>query len=160
MTAVFPFPNNQYWKALETGEKIQAGSYLVTDYNLQIKHIVMTMFKQDDGGNNFATTELVCKLWHDAAMTELYATSDIFYLSDLTPVTDSWRGNIRFDFGEQFLYKNQKYYVSIEPTNYTRDAYDVYLAFSFDWPLPINTNTLAPLYALAMEFYGKKKVTY
>jgi len=160
MSAVSPFPNNQYWKVLETAETFIAGSYLVTDYNLQLKHIVMTMYKEDDGSNSYATTELVCKLWHDSAMTQLYATSDTFYLSSLTPVADSWRGNIRFDFDEQFLNKNQTYYVSITPTNYTRDGNDVYLAFAFDWPLPINTNASAPQYGMAMEFYGLKRVTY
>jgi hypothetical protein len=34
------------------------------------------------------------------------------------------------------------------------------MAFALDWPLPINSNTAAPRYGCAMEFVGKKKVTY
>lgn len=157
MSSASPFPTDQYWKVLETDEIFGMGSYINSDHRMQLKYIRPTFYFEGSFGT---TANMTMKLWDDSSYTMLAGQSSAVLLSDISDLSSHWRGLLRFDFDDIFLLENQTYYITIQPSNYTRNSYTNYIAVAFDWPLPINTNSNAPLYGASMEFYGLRKWNY
>lgn len=158
VVAFSSFPNEGYFKTLDTGEVCHGGG-AVFPSDCQLAQIRLDLYKR---GTHAGTERMRLKLMHDSGLTKAYAgaVSDWVYLDDFAEGVANWRGRVPFNFAsEPFLSKNQRYYVAVETDGYTRTGSSFFVAPALDWPLAINTNEDSPYYAWAMEFFVYRKVS-
>lgn len=149
------FPNLLYCKVMETAEVVLAGGCTLAD-DQELAHVVMALYKL---GAAAGSERLRLKIYHDAALTNLYATGDWATVATAVDGATNWLGRVRFDFATRVnLDAGQEYFVAVEADGYTRIGETFYLAFPLDWPLSINVS--AGPYGHAMELYGRRGVRY
>lgn len=154
------FPAVQYFKVFEDDEEFLCGG-ISGQLNQQLAQIVFVLYKH---GAHTGTERMRSKIYHDSALTKLYATSDWFDLADIDTnpgdgeVLDTyWRGRVAMTFASKpWLDSQSTYFVSMEIDNYTRNADTFYMAIMYDWPFPVNDNQNA----ISMEIYGYRTVNY
>jgi hypothetical protein len=154
------YPATQYWKVFETDEVLVAGGATFAS-DAQLAQVVVTLYAQ----GTFAGSERMrALLYHDQALTKLYATGAWTSIADAVGAAAAWRGDIPLNFAEgsrPFVEAGATYYVAIEVDQYTRDGETLFVSLTYDWPLPINENAATPpSYPLAMAFYVVQKVAY
>ena len=152
--SAFPFiPAQAYVKTFDTGEVVQCGGILVSNPTDLATVRLLLYYHGTPGGSE----NLRAKIYTDAGYTQLLANSDWSSLAAISNPSTDWWGWFSLNFSTTLpLGTDSQYYVAIETQNYTRGASDVfYLAASYDWPVPQNTNvSAAGHYALAMQVYG------
>lgn len=154
--ASLQFAATQRLKVMETGETVDGGGLRVA-YDQQLRYLVVWCVFV----GTFTTEKLRVKLFTDAGLTALYATSQWSQLSSITNLgTTAWLGKLRFDFASEWLrsYSGgaQAYYVGIESSGYTRNGDSRYISFMLDWQNPINTAVTAGAPGIAMEVEGDR----
>lgn len=145
-------PSVAYVRVLGTSELVQAGSIDLSQHT-ELEYLRILLYKHGTLGG---TEQIRAKLYHDAACTELYATSDWSNVADIDGLSTYWWGWFRLGFNRVQLNKNAVYYVALETQNYTESS--SYLAVSFDWPVPQNTGSDVPHRALMMQVYGYRSL--
>lgn len=148
------FSETLFLKVSETDEIFLATGFSAGDRQ-QLKHIVLTLFNV---GTATADDRFRLKLFHDQAMTKLYATSSWLNLSDIEGLSDSWIGRVRFDFSEPWLGAADTYYLAVEADGYVRDGDTRYVGWALDWPVPVYATNPPPNCGLAFEVYGYRSV--
>lgn len=158
------FPQTQYFKTFEDAEIFLCGGISGHD-DQQLAQIIFTLYKH---GAHAGTERIRAKIYHDAALTKLYATGDWFDLVDLVNdpsegevLSTYWRGRVGLNFsGKPWLDSQSTYYIAAEIDGYARSLNAFYMALMYDWPFPVNSNSNAPNYAIAMEIRGYRQVNY
>lgn len=148
--AVVQYLSRDYWNVVD-GTAILLGRIAVAE-PIELAQIVVHLVKK---GAHAGTERLRLALYHDEALTLLYAASAWFSVLDLADTVPTvWRGRVPFDFERPFLSATKRYWVALETTGYTRNGSVFYIGAMYDWPYPINTQTDPLLYACAMEVTG------
>lgn len=148
------FPRTQNWKVINDGETEPVGSFSSTS-NGELTNVTLPLLKI---GTLAGTEQVRLKLFHDAALTQLYATSQWRPLSGNVAASAPWRGTIRFDFSGEFISSSQSYHVAVETQGYTRNGETLYLAAGLNSPVASvagNVNLGA-----SMAIYQKRGVRY
>lgn len=148
------FPSMLYAKVSETDEIFMAAGF-TPGASQQLRHMVLTMYH---AGTAAGTERFRLKLFHDRALTKLYATGDWLELASIDGLSDSWLGRVRFDFSDPWLNQSFTYYVALEADGYTRAADTRFVAWVLDWPLPVNSQNDTPSYAVSFEAYGLRSL--
>ena len=149
------YPATEYWKVFETAEVVLAGGATFIE-TAELAQVIVTMYKH---GVAAGTETMRVKLYHDAALTKLYATGEWTDLIGGHAGATYWRGRIPLNFAVgsyPFVQPGQEYFVAIETASYTRNGETFFVSLGFDWPLTINDNASA----LAMAFMIVDEVAY
>lgn len=151
------FPAITYWKTFATDEEFRAGGVTLQD-STHLKHFYLMMYLH---GACADTERLRLKIYTDAALTKLYATSDWSNLADIENLANYWRGRLLFTFQTKIWLSSQfQYFISAEIDGYTRNGDTHFVAAMLDWPFPVNTNVDEPRYACVLEPYGIRGIDY
>lgn len=151
------FASEQTVKTVNTDEVVLGGGATFAAAG-ELKSLYLTMYSH---GARASTDKIRVLLYHDAALTNLYATGDWAYLVEATEGAANWFGKVRCDFTPPVnIDAGHAYYVAIEPSGYTRNANASYISYAYDWPIPVNVNADDPRFALAMEMYMRRPVRY
>lgn len=150
------FPATEYWKVFETGETFVGGGATFTR-DAQLSKVIVTLYKQ---GTSTGTERMRAKLYHDFAMTKLYAVGAWTLLRsviDLGTVVRASEVPLTFDT-EPFVQTGQEYFVALEIDSYTRNGETFFIAADFNWPIKLNTSDSQQ--AIKMSFLERRGVRH
>jgi hypothetical protein len=159
--AQLQFPQDEYWKILESPETWMGGSF-VPPQNARMKSVAATILKV---GTHAGTEEFRLAIYHNDTLTALHAASDWISLADIEatvgPLTAQWRGVVPFEFATQpFIDAGQTYYLAVESQNYTRNALVFFVGWLLDWPFPENPSSSGTAQGMRMSFVVKKELGF
>jgi hypothetical protein len=158
MSGFTSFPSILYCKVIETGEVCHGGGINYSEAHIQLAQIRLTMYKC---GAHTGDEQFRLKLYMDSGLTKAFTngTSDWLSLDDISNMSTNWLGRVAFTFSSQpRLSKNDRYYVALETSSYTRVGNSFYIAPVFYWPISVNENTSEPFYGWQMEVFGYRRL--
>lgn len=122
-------------RVADTGDIVSLGGFQPAN-NGELRHIVLNIYKH---GTLPTATKMKMGLHSSSDLTTAYAFSDEFFVSTIENSIEGndltyWRAWVRFDFGRPNLNKNQLYYMSLQFTDYIRDADNFYIGVVGDDP--------------------------
>lgn len=151
------FPAEGRFKTAATGELVEAGGATFPAHQ-ELAGFYVTVYMQGARG---AAEQIRAKIFSDSAYTKLLATGEWANLVEANEGATNWLGKILLSFDPPHnIEAGTEYFLAIETDGYTRDGDTSYIAFSYDWPLPINDNVDAPFYALQMDWRSYQRVRY
>jgi len=149
--SIHAFPQYSFWKVADTSETVFAGGFTMGNAQ-QVYQLITHLYKHGTGAG---TEKIRAKIFLDAAMTNLYATSDWFVISEITTLSQYWRGTIAFTFtGKPYVESAKNYYIGFETTGYTRNGDTFYMSYLLDDFEPVNSGFIA----LHCAFLGYRKI--
>lgn len=151
-------PERQVVKVMETDEQYLAGG-LVAERTEQLSTLRLLLYKH---GVHAGTERARVRLYHDEALTSVYATSSWSSIDAIENLADYWRGWLGFTFEPmRWLVADTTYYVAVEVDDYTRDGDTFYLSFAYDWPIAASLQlSETGGVSLAMQPWAYRKVRY
>jgi hypothetical protein len=149
-------PRTQLLKVLETDEAFRACSF-TSERNEQLSWLRLLIYKH---GTVAAGGQMRVKVYYDAGLTKLVATSAWSLIADIDGVAAYWRGWLGFEFEKEWLTAGTTYHVVAEVSGYTRNGTTAYLALCYDRDGFEYDQAAGGTLPIAMQVYSYRKVAY
>lgn len=127
------FARDQYIRVIETNETATMGAYKLTN-PIELDQVLLWLnIEGTPGGSESLQIHVYGSADTDTPLysSEAQNLSDVAFSFD--PDLGNWLGVVPFVFNRETL-GAQTYYLSVELTNYTRDADNYYIGYVFDNP--------------------------
>jgi len=145
------FSEYLYIKTYDNAENARFGSFQTQD-NMELGHIRTVAYIR---GTLSGTEKMRLKVYSDVGYRNLMFVSDWSNFSDIE-IQKDFLFYLRFDFDRQNINKNNRYHVTGEIADYTRNGNDFYFGIAHDFPHPVydNSEDLFYNHPLVMQIFG------
>ena len=149
--SVEQFPRDQFHKVFNTGEIIKCGSFLPNN-DCELKYLMNYFYI---GGAIAGTEKFRTIIYSDSNYTSALYTSAWSLFSDIPGRGNNWQGWVRSDFSRQHLKAAREYFLGIEISGYTRNAFTFFISAKFDFDNAVypKGSTQFKDYPIATRFY-------
>jgi hypothetical protein len=145
-------PVVQWHRVLDDNETLRVGSFYTSEHE-ELKYIRHYLYIN---GAIAGTEKIKTHIYADENYLSKIYSSDWSDLSDIEALGDYWQGFVRVDFAREHLFTAREYWVGLEISGYTRDAFTFFISIKNDYDnaiYPISGKDQIAEYPWSMEIF-------